>query len=349
MLSPPIEPMLARLSRELPAGAYFYEPKWDGFRCLAFVSSGVDLRSRHQRPLARYFPEVVGALREVGRTEFVLDGELVIGGPSGFDFPALLGRLHPAASRVERLAREMPATFVAFDALAVSGEDVRERPFETRRAMLEELLGRGKPGVVATPITRELETAQEWLRRFQGKGIDGVVAKHAALLYQPGRRAMVKVKQERTADCVLAGFRVALDQPVVASLLLGLYDGDVLRHVGVSSSFPAKRRRELFEELLPLTCALAGHPWESGFNLGHSPVGRLAGSAGRWDPREMEQDWVPLRPERVCEVAYDQLDGQRFRHPARLVRFRPDREPRSCGFEQLLVDAPDPGATLHLA
>jgi ATP-dependent DNA ligase len=151
---------------------------------------------------------------------------------------------------------------------------------------------------------------------------------------------MVKVKEEHTADCVLAGFRVALDQPVVASLLLGLYDGDVLRHVGVSSSFPARRRRELFEELLPFTCSLRGHPWEHGFNLGHSPVGRLAGSAGRWDPGEMEQDWVPLRAELVCEVAYDQLDGQRFRHPARFVRFRADREPRSCGFDQLAVVAP---------
>jgi ATP-dependent DNA ligase len=341
--------MLARLSRELPAGDYLYEPKWDGFRCLAFVSGGeVDLRSRHQRPLARYFPEVTSALREVKAAEFVLDGELVIAGPNGFDFPALLGRLHPAASRVERLARETPTTFVAFDAIAVGENDHRARPFEVRRRVLEELLGRGNPGIVPTPVTRELEVARQWLRRFQGRGIDGVVAKDAALLYQSGRRAMVKVKQERTADCVLAGFRVALDEPVIASLLLGLHDGSVLRHVGVSSSFPAKRRRELFNELLPFTCSLQGHPWENGFNVGHSPVGRLAGSAGRWDPREMEQDWVPLRPELVCEVAYDQLDGQRFRHPARLVRFRPDREPRSCGFDQLIVEPPDPSATLSI-
>ncbi|HWE24938.1 MAG TPA: ATP-dependent DNA ligase, partial [Myxococcales bacterium] len=308
----------------------------------------VDLRSRHQRPLARYFPEVTRALADVGREHFVLDGELVIARQSGFDFPALLGRLHPAAARVERLAREMPATFVAFDTLAAGDDDLRAKPFAVRRTALEELLGRGRPGVVPTPITRDLEVAREWLRRFQGKGIDGVVAKHATLAYQPGRRAMVKVKQERTADCVLAGFRVALDRPVVASLLLGLYDGDVLRHVGVSSSFPGARRRELFEELLALTAPLQGHPWENGFNLGHSPVGRLAGSAGRWDPREMEQDWVPLRPELVCEVAYDQLDGQRFRHPARLVRFRPDREARSCGFDQLVIEPQDPCATLPI-
>jgi len=333
--------MLARLSRELPSGGYLYEPKWDGFRCMAFVSNGdVDLRSRHQRPLARYFPEVVAGLRTVPRAEFVLDGELVIASSTGFDFAALLGRLHPAASRVERLSREIPATFVAFDALAAGDADLRETSFESRRAILEELLGPGRSGVVPTPMTRDLELARDWLRKFQGKGIDGVVAKHAALTYQPGRRAMVKVKEEHTADCVLAGFRVALDQPVVASLLLGVYDGDVLRHVGVSSSFPARRRRELFEELLPFTCSLRGHPWEHGFNLGHSPVGRLAGSAGRWDPREMEQDWVPLRAERVCEVAYDQLDGQRFRHPARFVRFRPDREPRSCGFDQLAIVTP---------
>jgi ATP-dependent DNA ligase len=341
MLRPPIEPMLARLSRELPSGGYLYEPKWDGFRCMAFVSRGeVDLRSRHQRPLARYFPEVVAGLCSIGTPDFVLDGELIIAGPAGFDFPALLGRLHPAASRVERLSREMPATFVAFDALATGETDLCERPFEVRRAILEEVLGAGKSAVVATPMTRDVGLARDWLRKFQGRGIDGVVAKHATLTYQPGRRAMVKVKDEHTADCVLAGFRVALDQPVVASLLLGLYDGEVLRHVGVSSSFPAHRRRELFEELLPFTCSLRGHPWEQGFNLGHSPVGRLAGSAGRWDPAEMEQDWVPLRPERVCEVAYDQLDGQRFRHPARFVRFRPDRDPLSCGFDQLAVIAP---------
>src|SRR5438477_1922623 len=211
MLRPPIEPMLARLARELPAGSYFYEPKWDGFRCLAFVSDEeVDLRSRHQMPLARYFPEVVQALREIRRGNFVLDGELVIAGSSGFDFPALLGRLHPAASRVERLAHETPATFVAFDALAVGEDDARHRPFEVRRTVLEELLGPGKPRVVPTPITRDIEVAREWLRRFQGKGIDGVVAKDRALPYQAGRRAMVKVKNERTADCVLAGFRVAL-------------------------------------------------------------------------------------------------------------------------------------------
>src|SRR5438067_13249353 len=227
MLQPPIEPMLARLARELPSGPYLYEPKWDGFRCLAFVSAGgVDLRSRHQRPLARYFPEVVAGLRGVSHAGFVLDGELVIAGAQGFDFPTLLGRLHPAASRVERLSRETPATFVAFDALAAGDVDLRERPFESRRATLEEILGARRPAVVPTPMTRDLAVAQEWLRRFQGGGIDGVVAKHTTLTYQPGRRVMVKVKEEHTVDCVLAGFRLALDRPVVASQFLVLYEGD---------------------------------------------------------------------------------------------------------------------------
>ncbi|MFL5309882.1 MAG: ATP-dependent DNA ligase [Myxococcales bacterium] len=346
MLEPPIEPMLARLARELPVGNYLYEPKWDGFRCLAFVAAQVDLRSRHDRPLARYFPEVEDALRNLGGGGCVLDGELVIAGPGEFDFAALLGRLHPSASRVRRLADEVPATFVAFDVLASAGEDLRERPFEERRQRLEDLLGTRRPGLVATSMTRELPVAQEWLDRFQGKGLDGVVAKHASLAYQPGRRAMIKVKKEHTADCVLAGFRLGRDPRSVASLLLALYDGEVLRHVGVSSSFPAARRRELFLELSRLACPLAGHPWKLGFNLGHSPVGRLAGSAGRWDPREMSQDWVPVRPELVCEVAYDQVDASRFRHPARFVRWRPDRDPRSCGLDQLTVFPPRPAEAL---
>jgi ATP-dependent DNA ligase len=202
---------------------------------------------------------------------------------------------------------------------------------------------------VATTITADPRVAEEWLQRFQGSGIDGVVAKHPSLTYQPGRRAMIKVKKEHTADCVLGGLRLAADCRSVASLLLGLYDGQTLRHVGVASSFPAARRRELFAHLLPFACALSCHPWEQGFNLGHSPLGRLAGSAGRWDPREMTQDWVPLRPELVCEVAYDQLDAGRFRHPARFVRWRPDREPRSCGFEQLAVLPPIPAEALQHA
>jgi ATP-dependent DNA ligase len=186
--------------------------------------------------------------------------------------------------------------------------------------------------------------ANEWLDRYEGAGIDGVVAKRRDLAYQPGRRAMTKVKKERTADCVVAGIRVALEEgtPLVASLLLGLYEDGLLRHVGVSSTFTGRRRRELFGELRPRIVPLEGHPWERGFNLGRSPTGRLKGSAGRWDPAEMEQDWVPLLPDLVCEVRYDQLDAGRFRHPAKFLRWRPDREARSCAFDQLVVRAPEP-------
>jgi ATP-dependent DNA ligase len=358
-LVPPIEPMLAQLSHELPGEGYIYEPKWDGFRCLAFVGEAVDLRSRHQRPLARYFPELVEGLRALGAavcrdlralaapartTPLVLDGEIVIAGPRGFDFPALLGRLHPSASRVERLRNEAPATFVAFDLLAVAGEDLRARRFDERRARLESLLTPAPPHVALTPATESLEVANEWLDRYEGAGIDGVVAKRRDLAYQPGRRAMTKVKKERTADCVVAGIRVALEEgtPLVASLLLGLYEDGLLRHVGVSSTFTGRRRRELFAELRPRIVPLEGHPWERGFNLGRSPTGRLKGSAGRWDPAEMEQDWVPLLPDLVCEVRYDQLDAGRFRHPAKFLRWRPDREARSCAFDQLVVRAPEP-------
>jgi ATP-dependent DNA ligase len=343
-LAPPIEPMLAQLSHELPGEGHLYEPKWDGFRCLAFVGHSVDLRSRHQRPLARYFPELVDGLRAVASPPFVLDGEIVVAGPRGFDFPALLGRLHPSASRVERLRAETPATFVAFDLLAVGGDDLRDWRFDQRRARLEALLAPAPPHVVVTPATERREVASEWLDRYSGAGIDGVVAKRRDLPYQPGRRAMTKVKKERTADCVVAGLRVAFEDgvPLVASLLLGLYEDQLLRHVGVSSTFTGGRRRELFAELRPRIVPIEGHPWERGFNLGRSPTGRLKGSAGRWDPAEMEQDWVAIVPDLVCEVRYDQLDGGRFRHPAKLLRWRPDREARSCAFDQLAVRAAEP-------
>ncbi len=327
--------MLARLARDVPEGAYLYEPKWDGFRCLAFVDGhDVDLRSRHDRRLSRYFPEVTDALAAVG-TRLVVDGELVLEGPQGLDFAALLGRLHPTPSRIARLSAEAPATLIVFDLLAAGDEDLRDRPFAERRARLERLLGASAPRVVVTPATRSADAARAWLARFEGGGIDGVVAKDLASSYQPGRRAMVKVKREHTADCVVAGVRLVPGEAAVASLLLGLYDGDALRHVGVTSSFPAPRRRALAAELTPYVTSIEGHPWEHGFNIGRSPTGRLAGSAGRWDPATMTLDWLPLRPERVSEVAYDQLDAQRFRHPARFIRWRPDRDARSCGFDQL--------------
>jgi ATP-dependent DNA ligase len=323
--------MLGKLARELPVGDYLYEPKWDGFRCLAFRCGGdVDLRSRNDRPLARYFPELVEALLGVRAPRFVLDGEIVADA-----FARLLARLHPAASRVERLRRETPASFVAFDLLAAGDEDLRGRPFRERRSRLQELLAEAPAPLRVTPATGSLEVANDWLDRYEG-----VLAKHRELRYEPGTRAMVKVKRERTIDCVVAGFRWLVERPAISSLLLGLYGrGGELRHIGVASSFREAQRRALLEELRPRVVPLEGHPWEHGFLVEGSPIGRLKGAAGRWHPGEMEQDWVPVAPRLVCEVSYDALDGDRLRHPARFLRWRPDRDPRSCTFEQLAAAA----------
>jgi ATP-dependent DNA ligase len=330
------KPMLAALQRELPSGRYLYEPKWDGIRCLAFVERGdVDLRSRQGRPLARYFPELTAALLGLGR-DLVIDGEIVIVGERGFDFAALLNRTHPAPSRVARLSAETPATFIAFDLVELDGQMLGA--FAERRRALLEVVPDGER-VRPTPATDDPLVATRWLDHV-GPGIDGVVAKALDLRYQPGKRAMIKIKRARTVDCVVAGFRLLRDKGnelAVSSLLLGLWEGDELRHIGVCSQFTGARRRELLRELVPLRMGFAGHPWQRGFNIGRSPMGRLPGSAGRWDPEEMEADWIPLRPERVVEVSYDHLDGQRFRHPAQFVRWRPDRDARSCTFEQLPV------------
>ena len=328
--------MLGRRVDELPAGDWIYEPKWDGFRCLAFSAGGaVDPRSRHDRPLGRYFPELVAGLSELPAGDFVLDGEIVVPAPTGLDFDALLARIHPAASRVERLSRETAAQCIAFDLIALNGEDLRERPFRERRDLLTEVIGEPRAAVRLTPATRDPALAAEWLAAT-GDGIDGVMAKAGDLRYCPGARAMLKVKPERTADCVVAGFRPYVDRPLLSSLLLGLYDdAGELRHIGIVQSFAQKRRRELLDELLPLRVPLTGHPWEHGFLMGGGPTGRLAGAAGRWSPAQMALDWVPLSPERVCEVAYDQLDHDRLRHPARFRRWRPDRVPSSCTLDQL--------------
>jgi ATP-dependent DNA ligase len=342
--------MLARLARELPRDGYVYEPKWDGFRCLAFRDGdAVDLRSRHDRPLARYFPEIVDALLRLPRACFVLDGELVVAAGGRLDFEALLARLHPAASRVERLRQETPAAFIVFDLLAVDGVDVCDEPLRARRRRLEELLARRAPPLHLTPATDDSALAADWLERLQGGGIDGVVAKHRDLRYEPGRRAMVKVKRERTADCVVGGFRRLADRPLPSSLLLGLHDeAGSLRHVGIAAGFAESRRLELLERLRPHVVPLAGHPWEHGFLLPGGATGRLRGAAGRWDPRLMAQDWTPVAPELVCEVAYEQLDGYRFRHPGRFRRWRPDREPRSCRLDQLAVPSDGIAALLPL-
>jgi ATP-dependent DNA ligase len=337
-IRPPLDPMLARLARDLPRDGFWYEPKWDGFRCVVFrACEKLDLRSRRQRPLARYFPELVAALLTLRARRFVLDGEILVTSRDGFDFAALLARLHPAASRVERLRRETPASLVAFDLVALEDDDLRRRAFRERRALLVELLEGARPPLFVTPLTDDAELAERWLERYRGGGIDGVVAKHPRQPYEAGARRMVKVKHERTADCVVGGFRWLVDRPLPSSLLLGLYEGDTLRHVGIASSFSEARRRQLLDEIRPHVAPLAGHPWEHGFLVSGSPVGRLRGAAGRWSPDEMEQDWTPLAPELVCEVTFDQLDDHRFRHPARFRRWRPDLDPRSCTLEQLDV------------
>jgi ATP-dependent DNA ligase len=340
--------MLARLQRELPQGDFIFEPKWDGFRCLAFRDEErVDLRSRHDRPLTRYFPEVRRALRELPEARVVLDGELVVATERGFDFGALMMRLHPAVSRVERLSAETPAGFVAFDLLALGDEDLRRQPFAARRERLVRLLRAAPPTLRLTPATADPDLAAGWLHQFAGGGVDGVVAKPFNLPYRPGVRAMTKVKLERTADCVVAGLRLFVDRPELSSLLLGLYSSaGKLHHIGVVTSFKRGRRRELLAELRGLAVPLEGHPWERGFLMAGAPTGRLAGAAGRWSPDEMALDWVPLAPERVCEVAYDQVDGSRLRHPARFRRWRPDRDPCSCGLEQLEVAAPEPATVV---
>jgi ATP-dependent DNA ligase len=350
-LSPPIAPMLGRLARRLRGDGVVYEPKWDGFRCLAFCGErGVDLRSRNDRALSRYFPELVDALTSSLDEPAVVDGEIFAVSGGAFDFAALLARLHPAQTRVERLSRETPARFIAFDLLARGDEDLRAKPFATRREALERLLADARPPLHLSPVTDDVETARDWLEHHQGAGIDGVIVKQREQPYEPGARTMTKVKLEQTADCVVAGCRLAVDAPVIGSLLLGLYDDeDLLRHVGVASSFTAKRRRELLEELAPHVTKLAGHPWAEGFLLAGSPMGRLKGAAGRWSAAEMELDWVPLAPLLVCEVAYDHIDVDRFRHPARFKRWRPDRDAASCRFDQFSVPAHDPLEVLGAA
>jgi ATP-dependent DNA ligase len=340
----PFAPMLARLTRELPIGEFSYEPKWDGFRCLAFCCPArVELRSRNGRPLARYFPELVEALSSQLEQPAVLDGEVVIAGPHGFDFAALLARLHPAASRVARLREETPARYIAFDLLALGSSDLREWPFSERRCALAALLERGVPPLCMSPITDDPAVARQWLDLGPGAGVDGVVAKARDLRYQPGIRAMIKVKRERTIDCVVAGLRLRGDGRGVSSLLLGLYDRDGrLVHIGVCSAFSAQRSRKLLDELRALAAHIEGHPWEHGFLLGGGALGRLAGAAARWNPAVHELDWIPLAPQPVCEVSYDHIDASRLRHPARFVRWRSDRDPQSCLLEQLSAPQRDP-------
>ncbi len=331
--------MLAKLADALPAqGAFLFEPKWDGFRAIVFRGNDVYIQSRDLRPLDRYFPELHDALHERLPEGCVVDGEIVIAGANGLDFDALQLRLHPAASRVARLARETPASFVVFDILAAQGANVMSQPQSERRALLERLLGDAQPPLYLTPATRERELASEWLSRFEGAGLDGVVAKLENLPYQPGKRAMIKVKHVRSADCVVAGFRwYKTGKDAVGSLLLGLYDeANVLQHVGVTSSFTLAMRQHLVRELAPLRRnALECHPWRDWANAADDST-RMPGGQSRWSAGK-DLSWEPLRIERVCEVKYDHLQGRRFRHAATFMRWRPDKPPRECRYDQLEI------------
>jgi ATP-dependent DNA ligase len=322
-VAPPVEPMLAKISEALPSsGDWLYEPKWDGFRALVFRDErGVYIQSRDCRPFDRYFPDLHDALLERLPAGCVLDGEIIIATPKGLDFDALQMRLHPAASRVEKLARERPASFVAFDVLAVEHRNVMHESQADRRQRLEQVLRKAEPPLYLTPLTRDADLARDWLQRFEGAGLDGVIAKPAGAPYQPGKRAMLKVKHARTADCALIGFRWHKSgEGIVGSLLLGLYDEDgELHHVGVASAFPMATRKQLARELEPLRKG-AGGP--------------LQGESSRWNAGR-DTTWHPLRIERVLEVKYDHLQGDRFRHAALFLRWRPDRQPRDCTYAQL--------------
>jgi ATP-dependent DNA ligase len=342
---PPVAPMLAKLVRELPpAGDVLFEPKWDGFRCVVFRHGDeIELGSRNERPLTRYFPELLDPLREQLPDRCVIDGEVVIATERGLDFDALLQRIHPAESRVRLLARQTPASLVAFDLLALGDADLRPVAQGERRSRLEEVLAGARSPVHLTPATTDRDMAAEWFAAFEGAGLDGVVAKPLHLPYREGERCMFKVKHERTADCVVGGFRWHKSGGVVGSLLLGLYDaaGD-LHHVGVAAAFPMAQRRALVATLAPYReRALEGHPWAAWAGAAAQAEGgtRMPGGQSRWSAgRDMA--WEPLRPELVVEVRYDHLQGDRFRHATQFVRFRDDRSPGSCTYAQLEEVAP---------
>jgi ATP-dependent DNA ligase len=343
-IEPPVEPMLAKVAEVLPSGdGFLFEPKWDGFRAIVFSSAtDVYIQSRDLRPLDRYFPELHHVFREQLPPGCVLDGEIVIATSKGLDFDALQLRLHPAASRVAKLAEVTPAGFVGFDLLAVDSNDLRGLPQVERRARLEAILGQVRPPIYLTPMTRDRAVAAEWLDRFEGAGLDGVIAKPMEAIYEPGKRAMFKIKHARTADCVVAGFRWHKSGGGrVGSLLLGLYDAKgTLHHVGVTSSFTMSARKELATLLEPLReGALDGHPWREWADPASHAGGRMPGGQSRWSAGK-DLSWEPVRIERVCEVKYDHLQGDRFRHAAVFLRWRPDRQPADCRYDQLEVTAP---------
>ncbi|HEY8200327.1 MAG TPA: ATP-dependent DNA ligase, partial [Actinomycetota bacterium] len=333
---PPVKPMLAKLVAEIPEGA-FYEPKFDGFRCIVFRDGDeVELGSRNERPMNRYFPDIVEAVQRELPERCVVDGEIVLMVDGKLEFDVLQQRIHPAASRVALLSKETPALFVAFDLLAMGDESLVERPFSERRAALEKALRGAGERVRLTPASTSIETARDWFHRLEGAGLDGIIAKLPDVPYVEDRRVMFKIKHERTADCVVAGFRWHKSGDGIGSLMLGLHDEQgALWPVGVAASFAAPMRKALVEELAPIRLRPGeSHPW--------APEGeyeRLPGEPNRWSASR-DQSWEPLRPERVVEVAYDYMEGNRFRHVAHLRRWRPDRTPASCTFDQL--DRPSP-------
>lgn len=336
----PIEPMLAKRADKLPKGEdWIYEPKWDGFRCIAF-RDGDDwvLQSRDKKNLNRYFPELEAPLKAQLPDRAVLDGEIVIAQQGALDFDALQMRIHPAASRVQMLSEKYPAAMVFWDLLAVGDESLMDVPFGERRARLEEVLGGAKPPLHVTPVTRDRDTAADWFERFEGAGLDGVMAKAPDGVYQPKKRVMLKVKHKRTTDCVVAGFRWHKNGPgtMVGSLLLGLYDDEgKLHHVGVAASFTEKRRHELVDELAPYREGIEDHPWKAWSSAGEQEH-RRPGATSRWN-RDKDLSFEPLRIGLVVEVSYDHMQNTRFRHTAHFVRWRKDKPPEECTYAQLDV------------
>lgn len=341
-IMPPVLPMLAKRVADIPdESGWIFEPKWDGFRALVFRDHDeLFIQSRDGKPLDRYFPELADPLRDQLPVRCVLDGEIVIVQPHGLAFEALQLRLHPAASRVETLSRGIPASVVFFDILAEGGRDLRLEPFAARRAALEDALRDARAPLHLTPVTEDRAVAADWFNRFEGAGFDGVMAKHAGSTYQPNKRVMLKIKHERECDCVVAGFRWHKrgDSDAVGSLLLGLFDeSGALQHVGVCSSFTDERRRELVEFLAPYReRSLDDHPWREWAVAQEAGAGemRRPGAASRWSQGK-DLSWEPLRPELVVEVAYDHMQGSRFRHTAQFRRWRPDKPPSACDFAQL--------------
>lgn len=346
-VNPPVLPMLAKRVAELPrTGAWIFEPKWDGFRAVIFRDGDeILIQSRDEKSLNRYFPELIEPLRLQLPARCVLDGEIVVAQNGALDFDALQLRIHPAQSRVELLSKETPASIVFFDILSAGDRDLRGTAFEERRSILESLLSAAKAPIHLTPATRDTSVAADWFRRFEGAGLDGVVAKPVRGVYEPNKRVMLKIKHERECDCVIAGFRWHKrgERSMIGSLLLGLFDDTgALQHVGVCASFAENKRRELVQFLAPYRKnALAHHPWKNwAEQMNADTEYRMPGGQSRWSSGK-DLSWEPLRPELVVEVAYDHMQGNRFRHTAQFRRWRTDKKPRDCTYDQLEVVAPE--------